>query len=137
MEGARDERRDPVGSGLAGGRRIAGRGLPAAWLIGLIAAVAVAGCASTTSIGRLLADPGEYDGEEVRIEGEVQESLSLLGPGIYRVDDGTGRLPVVSREGGAPRSGSRVVVEGTFRSAFTLGDRTLAALLEENRGLKD
>lgn len=110
---------------------------PGVWLLAATLAAVAAGCASTTSIDRLRADPSAHDGEEVRIEGEVQESVGLPGTGVYRVDDGTGRLPVVSREGGAPRSGTRVVVEGTFRAAFTLGDQSLAVLLEERREVKD
>jgi hypothetical protein len=49
------------------------------------------------------------------------------------VDDGTGKLPVVSEQGGSPREGARVGIEGIFRSVFTFGDRSGAVLLERNR----
>lgn len=87
----------------------------------------------TTSIATLLEDPGRYEGETVRIEGEVREAAGVLGYGAYRVDDGTGTIPVISRGGGAPRVGTRVGVEETFRSAFTFGNTTAAVLLEEKR----
>ncbi len=94
-------------------------------------ALAFSGCASATSIGTVLADPEQYDGENIRVRGEVTESFAvpLLGGG-YRVDDGTGTLSVVSRSG-APREGVNVEVTGTFRSIFTLGAETLAVLEED------
>lgn len=58
---------------------------------------------------------------------------AAAGPGLYHIEDGSGSLPVVNREGRAPRSGARVVVKGKFRAAFTLGDRSLAVLVEESR----
>ena len=41
--------------------------------------------------------------------------------------------PVVTKEGGAPRDGAKVGAEGEFRSAFTLGSRTAAVLIESRR----
>lgn len=93
----------------------------------------LSGCASTVPIGELMDDPMRHDGREVTVRGEVQESLGFLGPGIYRLRDDSGSLPVVSQEGGAPRSGSEVRVTGTFRAAFTVADRSLAVLLESRR----
>jgi len=91
-------------------------------------------CPGTKSIKELLDDPGRYDGKTVRIAGEVKSSIGALGFGAYQVDDGTGTLAVVSESGsGAPRTGARVGVEGEFRSAFTIGDRTAAVLMEKKR----
>lgn len=101
--------------------------------LGLAAALLLGGCASATPIGELLDDPFAHDGDRVTIEGRVLESVGFLGPGFYRVEDVTGTLPVVNEEGGAPRSGSRIRVRGTFRAAFTLGDRAAAVLVEEDR----
>ncbi len=72
------------------------------------------------SINRIKADPSRYSNREVAITGNVVQSMSLLGRGVYEVDDGTGRLWVVS-EKGVPRKGARVVVKGTIRDAFNLG----------------
>jgi hypothetical protein len=48
------------------------------------------------------------------------------------VDDGTGTLTVVVEGGGGtPRTGAKVGVEGIFRSAFTLGTKSVAALIEK------
>lgn len=93
-----------------------------------------AACRGTVPIERLLDDPARYDGETVRIEGRVTGfSFGALGRGAFQVDDGTGKLPVVSEQGGSPREGARVGIEGIFRSVFTFGDRSGAVLLERNR----
>jgi hypothetical protein len=97
------------------------------------AALLFLSCRGTTSIKTLLDDPSRFDGQTVRIAGEVRGSVGALGFGAYQVTDGTGTLPVVSQAGGAPREGARVGVEGTFRSAYTLGGRTAAVLVEQRR----
>ncbi len=91
-------------------------------------------CQGTTPIRRLLDDPGQYEGKTVRIAGEVKTSVGALGLGAYEVEDTTGRIPVVIQSGGAtPRVGARVGVQGEFRSAFTLGTRSVAVIMEEKR----
>jgi hypothetical protein len=91
-------------------------------------------CPNTTPIRELLDDPGRFDGKTVRIAGEVKESVGALGYGAYQVDDGTGTLFVVVQGGNStPRVGARAGVEGTFESAFTLGTRTVAVLVEKRR----
>ncbi len=96
---------------------------------------ALAGCrgGSVTPIATLLDDPARYDKQTVRVSGTVSTSVGVLGYGAYEVDDGTGRLPVVTESGGAPRQGARVGVEGEFRAGFTLGPQTLAVIVEKRR----
>ncbi len=103
-------------------------------LAALVSFALTAGCRSTIPIKTLLDDPARYDRQTVRIAGTVGPSIGILGYGAYQVDDGTGTLTVVSQEGGAPREGARVGVEGEFRSAFTLGTETAAVLIEKRRG---
>jgi hypothetical protein len=88
---------------------------------------------NTTPIKTLLDDPSRFDGKTVRILGDVQGSVGLLGYGAYQVNDGTGTLSVVTQGGGAPRQGARVGVEGTFRSAYTIGNQSATVLVEEQR----
>ena len=92
-----------------------------------------AGCKGTTPIKELLDDPARFGTETVRIQGEVKESVGVLGTGVYELDDGTGTIPVVTRSGGVPRQGAKVGVEGTVRPAFTLGSKTLTVFMEEKR----
>jgi hypothetical protein len=72
------------------------------------------------TINRILAEPGRYSNREVGVRGTVVQSYSVLGRGAYQVDDGTGKLWVVSDKG-VPRKGSRVGVRGHIRDGFDLG----------------
>lgn len=104
----------------------------AAWLV-LVPLLLLAGCKGTTDIRKLLDNPAEYEGKTVRVAGTVKESAGVLNYGVFRLDDGTGTIAVITKVGGAPRQGAKVGVEGTFRSAFTLGTETLAAIEETKR----
>jgi len=90
-------------------------------------------CPGTKPIKELLDDPGRFDGQTVRIAGEVTQAAGALGFGAYQVNDGTGTLTVVSEKGGPPRSGSKVGVKGRFEALITLGSKSLAVLREESR----
>ena len=98
-----------------------------------LVALAAAGCKDVTPIAQLLDDPSRYKEGKVRIAGKVTSAIGVFGTGIYEVDDGTGKLPVVSRGGGVPREGATVGVEGTMRTGFTLGTQTLTVLMEDRR----
>lgn len=103
------------------------------WFVAMATVLVLRSCGGTTPIKTLLDDPSRYDGKTVRIVGNVEGSVGVLGVGGYKVNDGTGTLPVVTQSGGTPRNGARVGVEGTFRSAFTLGSTTAAVLVEKRR----
>jgi hypothetical protein len=97
----------------------------------------LAGCrGSVVPIGDLLSDPGHFDHKEVMIQGTVDEAVGVLGYGAYQIEDGTGKLMVVTRESGAPRVGAHVGVRGEFRSAYTVGDLTGAVVIERDRRLE-
>lgn len=99
--------------------------------------LALAACPGTKSIKQLLDDPGRYEGQTVRIAGEVTQALGALGYGGYQINDGTGTLAVVVQGGGGtPRVGAQVGVEGTFRSAFTIGTLSAAVVLEKQRKVR-
>ena len=103
-------------------------------LAGLVALLLVGGCATTvTPIKMLLDDAHRFDGQSVRIVGDVESPVGALGLGTYQMNDGTGTLRVVSESGGAPRVGAHVGVQGKFRSAFTIGSEALAVLVESQR----
>jgi hypothetical protein len=102
--------------------------------ISLAALALGAGCRTdVTPIKTLLDDPGRFDGKVVRIAGDVTGGVGILGYGAYQVDDGTGKLTVVTKEGGAPREGAKIGVEGTFQAAFTFKTESAAVLLEKQR----
>lgn len=77
-------------------------------------ALSAMGCAGTT-ISRILAEPQRYTHRgDVRLDGDVTESMSFLGHGAYKLDDGTGTIWVISNHG-VPRRGARVKVHGKIR----------------------
>jgi len=90
-------------------------------LVGAVLATALVmiGCEQKT-INEIRANPSKYANKEVSVAGNVTRSYSVLGRGAYEVDDGTGKLWIVS-EKGVPREGARVVVKGTIRDGYNLG----------------
>ena len=81
-------------------------------------ALLAAGCGPTT-INQVLADPGKYRSQTITVRGTVDESVSILGRGAYRITDGDRGLWVVST-GGAPRKGARVDVTGRVQEGYDL-----------------
>lgn len=79
-----------------------------------------AGCAHTT-VSRILAEPQRYTRrDDVRLQGDVRESVSFLGHGAYQLDDGTGTIWVISKHG-VPRRGARITVHGRIRDVLDVG----------------
>src|SRR5512142_1326602 len=91
-----------------------------ATLFALIAQVLFLAACERKTINQILAEPDRYANHDVGIEGKVVRSYSVLGRGAYEVDDGTGRLWVVS-ERGVPRTGARVGVRGRIKDGYDLG----------------
>ena len=77
------------------------------------------GCGAKT-INHIMADPSRYADKTVKIEGTVTESYSVIGKGAYQLDDGTGKLWVVSTKG-VPRKGARVSTKGKVKDGFNIG----------------
>jgi len=82
--------------------------------------LALTACASSQSINTLMAEPNRYANRDVTVNGTVVHSVSVLGHGTYRIEDGTGTLWVVSTKG-VPRKGARVKVTGKIRDVADLG----------------
>jgi hypothetical protein len=101
--------------------------------VGILSAVLFSACAAkTVSIKTLLDDPRRFNGKSVEVRGEATQSTGVLGYAEYQIDDGTGKLTVVTQHNGAPRKGAQVKVRGKFRSVGVLGSRG-ASVLEETK----
>jgi hypothetical protein len=98
--------------------------------VALAATLVLTACPSQTSISRINADPGRYRNKEVGIVGTITDSYGVLGQGAYEIDDGTGRLWVVTRRG-VPTKGSRVGAKGRVYTGFNFGGRSFGTVLEE------
>ena len=101
---------------------------PLALSIGLLA-----GCAANPKIAELKYNPGRYQNDSVRIEGVVTSSwgVPLVPFKLYKVDDGTGEVTVVSQDGRAPTKGARVSVKGKVTDFATFGGSSLGLHLRQ------
>ncbi len=104
---------------------------------GMIALVlCLAACPPHKSISDVLRDPARYSTKEIAVAGTVTASWGALGTGMYEVDDGTGRIWVLSNGYGVPSKGTRIGVAGTVQPTLSIGGRSFATVLRETRRRK-
>jgi hypothetical protein len=89
-------------------------------------------CPNQESIARISADPGRYQNRDVIVSGRVTNSYGVLGRGAYELDDGTGKIWVVT-ETGVPSKGSRVGVQGRVQSGINFGGRNFGLAMYEDK----
>jgi hypothetical protein len=107
--------------------------------ITLLAAITLiaAGCPQRRSIGEIEANPSRYNDKSVAIAGIVKTSYGVSipvireGGGIYKVDDGTGSIWVISQEG-VPTRDTQVLVKGKIRNGVTYNGRNYGLVLMED-----
>ena len=99
------------------------------------------GCALTArraSIAELKYNPGRYHDRTVAIDGVVTSAYG--GPFIpvqmYKVDDGTGELSVISQHGRVPTKGAHVRVKGRVGDVATFGGRPSACTSRDRPGFQ-
>ena len=91
---------------------------------GLVAA----GCPERTTIADIEANPSKYLDKEVAVAGVVKDSYGVSIPltqirgGIYKVDDGTGSIWVVT-ESTVPNKGAEVGVKGRIGNGVNWNGR--------------
>jgi len=104
----------------------------------LVAMAALTACPSQTNIGKITADPDRYMDKEVGVVGRVTDSYGVpFVGGAYELDDGTGKMWVVTQRG-VPSKGSRVGVKGRVYTGASFRGRNLGvALREEDRRVKN
>ena len=113
-----------------------GSGVAFAGVIALMTLVLTA-CPQGRTIEQIQRDPARYQNKEVAIRGTVVSSWGALGTGMYQIDDGTGRMWVMSEKFGVPGKGARVGVVGTVVPTVNLGGRSFATVLRETQRRKD
>jgi hypothetical protein len=97
----------------------------------LLGALLLTACPQRETISKINADPGRYRNKEVGVIGTVTDSYGVLGSGAYEIDDGTGKLWVVTRRG-VPARGSRVGAKGRIYTGFNFDGRSFGTVLEES-----
>ena len=84
-------------------------------------------------IAELQRHPGRYQDRTVSISGVVTSSwgVPMVPFRLYKVDDGTGEVTVVSQSTRMPAKGERVRVKGRVDDVAVLGGRALGLHLKE------
>jgi hypothetical protein len=88
-------------------------------------------CPNRETISKINADPGRYMNKDVSVAGTVTDSYGLLNMGIYEINDGTGKLLVVTHNG-LPSRGSKVGARGRIYTGGNYGGRSYGTVLEES-----
>ncbi|MCC6294680.1 MAG: hypothetical protein IT164_18660 [Bryobacterales bacterium] len=101
----------------------------AKWVLAPALLLALTGCGSV-KIRQLVHNPGRYQNRTVRIAGNVTRSTGALVAGAYQVDDGTGKITVLSMRPIPPR-GASVRVKGEFNSGLQILNRSFGNVIRE------
>ncbi len=101
-------------------------------LVGLSSACALS--LRNPNISDLQRHPGRYQDRTVSVSGVVTSSwgLPLVPFRLYKVDDGTGEVTVVSQATRMPARGERVRVRGRVEDLAVLGGRPLGLHIRED-----
>lgn len=102
----------------------------------VIAMLALAACPPHKSIAEILRDPARYQTKEISVHGTVVDSFGALGTGAFQVDDGTGRLWVLSSGYGVPAKGTQIGVAGTIQPTLSVAGRSFATIMRETQRRK-
>ena len=103
--------------------------------IAVLAALLLGACAPVT-IGRITSDPSRFQNRSIKVSGTVTNSVGVMGKGGYQIDDGTGKIYVISGRG-VPSSGSRVEVTGRVSPGVeVLGTPLGVAIREESHRVR-
>lgn len=87
----------------------------------------------TTNISDINHDPARYAGKEITISGRVTSSVGIFQQGAFEVDDGTGKMWVLSERFGVPAQDTSVKVTGTVQPGATLAGASYGTVLRETR----
>jgi hypothetical protein len=91
-------------------------------------------CPERTSIGNISANPSKYANKDTVIAGTVRNSfgIALLG-GVYKIDDGTGSIWVLTNKG-VPTKGTEIGVKGEIQEGMTYGGKSYGlGMIEKDR----
>ncbi len=102
----------------------------------ILAALCVVGCTPQASIADINRDPGRFAGKEITIKGQASDSFGGFGQGVYQLDDGSGRIWVLSQNFGLPGNGNKVTVTGQVQQGLSFGGRTYGVVFRQTKALE-
>lgn len=100
----------------------------------LVLLATFAACAlRSPHIGEIRSNPARYYNKTVAVEGVVTSSwgIPLLPYRLYKIEDGSGELTVVSNGGQVPTKGARVRVKGRVNEVATFGGNAIGLHLQQ------
>lgn len=100
----------------------------------ILSVLVAAGCAARgVRVAELKDQPTKYATKSVSVTGVVTSSwgIPLVPFQLYNVDDGSGEITVLSRNGRTPARGTRVQVKGKINEFATFGGRSVGLHLQE------
>jgi hypothetical protein len=95
-------------------------------------------CPKRTSIGDIETNPGRFYDKEVAVAGTVQSGYGVSIPiiqngsgGVYKIEDGTGSIWVVTQKG-VPSKGAQIGVKGKIQNGININGRNYGLVLIED-----
>ena len=109
-------------------------------MFGLFAAA----CPKRTSIGDIEDNPSKYYDKDVAIAGTVKDSYGISVPilkngegGIYKVDDGSGSIWVITKRN-VPTKGAQLGIVGKIQNGVNYNGKNYGlVLIEDDRRFKE
>jgi hypothetical protein len=110
--------------------------VPARLAVVAVAALVASACGlglRNPNISELKTNPGRYHDRSVNIDGVVTTSwgVPMVPFRLYKVDDGTGEVTVLSNSSRMPTRGARVRVKGRVNEVAVFGGQPLGLHLRE------
>jgi hypothetical protein len=116
------------------------------FLLGLVLAFGLfaAACPKRTSIADIENNPSKYYDKEVAVAGTVKDGYGVSIPllkngegGIYKIDDGSGTIWVITQRS-VPTKGAQLGVRGKVQNGVNYNGRNYGLVIfEDDRRFKD
>jgi hypothetical protein len=103
----------------------------------LLVALLATACPERTNIGKIQANPQRYYDKDIAIAGNVTNSFGIpLVGGIYKLDDGTGSVWIVTKRS-VPNRGAQVGVKGRIQDGISFSGKNYGlGMFEDERRIR-
>jgi hypothetical protein len=83
-------------------------------------------------VNDILKNPRKYNNKTVELSGKVTVSNGIFGAGYFMLNDGTGEIPVLTKQG-LPNEGEEVEVKGKVSQVIKVGDLQGVGIIEDTK----